>query len=235
VKRIGPDRRWDAADEVLSRLLGGEAGRSGLENTLLEALQQGYPLQKLRILLRSQDAKAAAAGMWIASELGAGVKPLLDDVVTLMGHPAVRVRFYSLDCVLMSAGAADEQAINLGLDLIDDPELAVRWKAIVFAATLSDSALRTALAARVARNAARTHGDMLLSLLDLAASFDSIAIASELTHKEPFVRRFAAAMAARIAQRDPGPLKLGLESADPTIRRFAENMLARLDPTSPRI
>jgi hypothetical protein len=179
-------------------------------------------------LLHAKDDQAAAAGMWIASELGRAAKPLFEDIVRLMSHSALKVRFYSLDCVLVCAESKDEGAINLGLDLIEDPESAVRWKALVFLAALNDTVLRTALSARMKRDGVRQHEKRLAQLLDSATSLDVPAVLLALTDSDPKVRRFGAGMAARMAKRNPRAISLAAESSDPTISQFAADMMARL-------
>jgi hypothetical protein len=222
-------RTRNAPDELLSRILAGEVGTGALENALLAQFQRGYPMSKLRILLQAKDDGAAAAGMWIASELGGAVRPLFRDIVKLMHHPAKKVRFYSLDCVLVCAGREDDEAINRGVDLIDDDESAVRWKALFFLAAVQDEALRAALTARSRRDGDRPYGQKLLQLLGSAVTHDSAAILAGLTDNDPMLRRFAAGMAARMARRDSSSLSRAAQSHDSTISQFAKDMLARLE------
>jgi hypothetical protein len=222
----------EAPDELLSRILGGEVGTGAEENALLAQFQRGYPVSKLRTLLQAKDDRLAAVGMWIASELGGAVRPLFRDIVNLMQHPAMKVRFYSLDCVLVCADREDNEAINRGMDLIDDDESAVRWKALFFLAALQDEALRAALTARILRDGDRPQAQKLLQLSGSAVAHDSAAILTGLTHNDLVVRRFAAGMAARMARRDSGPLSRAAQSVDSTISQFAKDMLARLEMES---
>lgn len=98
MQRMSPERDRRHGEELVSRLLRGEAGSGDLENRLLAEFQTGYPLHKLRLLLRAPDEKVVAAAIWIASELGSDTRPLFDDVVSLMEHPSKQVRFFALDC-----------------------------------------------------------------------------------------------------------------------------------------
>src|SRR5690242_6936095 len=108
---MGLNRDQDCGDELLSRLLRGEVGGGELENRLLGQLQKGYPVNKLRLLLKAKDDKIVAAGIWLASELGADARALLDDIVELLRHPSIQVRFFALDCLVACARPEDEQAI----------------------------------------------------------------------------------------------------------------------------
>ena len=221
------DRDNSAADQMMSRALHGQISGGELQNNLLREFQLGYPLNKLRLLLRSEDENITAAGMWIASELGAGVRPLFADIVDLIHHPALKVRFFSLDCVLVCAGVGDQRAINLGLDLVDDPEPAVRWKAMIFTSAVSDTVLRAALREPVVDESARKRRQVLEILLDSAATHDSAAITARLADSDPLVRRYAAAIAARVAHTDAGPLRQAMQSSDSTIKQFAVDMERR--------
>jgi HEAT repeat protein len=226
VQRISRERSQAKGDELLSRLLSGEAGGGELEIHLLHQLHEGYPVNKLRLLLRANDPKTVAAGMWIASELGSGARPLFSEIVGLLHDPSLQVRFFALDCLVTCAQPDDELAINLGLDLIDDPEPSVQWKALIFLATVSDAVLRPVLNAPTDKQSGvRTRGLQLV--LNSATSHDIRAIVSGLADDDQAMRRYAAAAAARAVHYDAGPLRLAMGSKDPTIKQFALDMAAR--------
>ena len=221
------DRDTSHGDELLSRLLRGEVGGGELENRLLAELHEGYPVSKLRLLLKVKDEKVIAAGMWLASELGEAARPLFEDIVGLIHHPSLQVRFFALDCLVSCVRPEDKQAISLGFDLIDDPEPGVRWKALVFLATASDAVLRAARQIMSSDEPAGARAKGLELLLGSVASRDSVAITSALASSDAVLRRYAAAAAARMVNRDSGPLRQAMESTDPTIKQFATDMAAR--------
>ena len=227
VRRMSRDQQEGPGDELVSRLLRGEAGGGELENRLLRELHEGYAVSKLRLLLRSPDEEVVAAGMWIASELGAAAKPLFADIVDLIHHPALKVRFFALDCLVACARPGDGRAITLGLDLLDDAELGVRWKAMVFAATAEVVLLRAArdvLGANEQKGARQSGLDLLMSA---SSSPDGTVVTSALKSSDPILRRYAAAAAARLVNRNPHPLKHAMKSTDPEIKQFASDMAAR--------
>ncbi len=228
VRRMGLlDRDKSRGDELLSRLLRGEVGGGELENRLLAELHEGYPVSKLRLLLKAKDEKVVAAGMWLVSEFGEAARPLFEDIIGLIHHPSLQVRFFALDCLVSCVRPEDKQAISLGFDLIDDPEPSVRWKALVFLATASDAVLRAARQIMSSDEPAGARAKGLELLLGSVASRDIVAITSSLTSSEAVLRRYAAAAAARMVHRDSGPLRQAMESADPTIKQFAADMAAR--------
>jgi hypothetical protein len=214
-------------DELVSRLLRGEAGDGGLENNLLREVQLGYAVSKLRLLLRSDDHKVVAAGMWIASELGAAARPLFADITDLMHHPALKVRFFALDCVITCARPEDDRALTLALDLLNDAEPAVRWKAMVSVATIPESLLKAAWDASGVNEQAGARRKGLELVLNATRSRDNTAVTSALASRDDILRRYAAAAAARMVHQDPFPLKQAMTSADPMIKQFASDMAAR--------
>ncbi len=97
---------------------------------LLQEFFAGYPISKLRILLRSDREWAANAGAWLASELPGSAAEVLDDLVALLGHSSKRVRFWAVDSVLGSAARDRGDAIARAVALFDDEDEGVRWKAM---------------------------------------------------------------------------------------------------------
>ena len=145
-------------EELLVRLMRGEAGGGDLENELLKEFQQGYPISKLRLLLRAHDEGVVEAAVWIASELGSDAMPLFSDIADLLRHASLKVRFFALDCLTVNAQPKDVRAVNVGLDLIEDPEPSVKWKALMFLSSAPEVVLCAAFNALPVENPS-TRGD----------------------------------------------------------------------------
>ena len=217
-------------DQMISRLLHGDVGGGELANELLREFQSGYPVNKLRLVVRSPHAKVVEVGIWIASELGADAKPLLPDIVGLLQHQSLKVRFFALDCLTSNAQPEDAWAVNRGLDLIEDPELSVRWKALMFLATAPEVVLRSAYN-ELAANTMSMKRRGLENLLYALTSHNFAVIGPGLTHNDATLRRYAAAAAARVAPVDQGPLLQAMASSDATVKQFALDMAARVGMT----
>jgi len=213
-------------DELMSRLMAGDMDGE-VENRLLHELQNGYPVIKVRRLLQSDDETVVAAGMWIASELGGQARPLFAEIVDRIHHPSFRVRFFSLDCLATCARPEDTRALMLGLDLLDDPEPGVRWKALMFLTGLSEPQLRAASAAATEQDVA-PHRRGLELLLHVCSSRDTASVSSALASDNPMLRRYAAAAAARLAHQDPRVLREAMGCADPVIKQFAADIASRI-------
>jgi hypothetical protein len=214
----------ERGDEQMARLRAAAddpAAADAAANELLKALFAGYPVERVRPLLRSGQAHLVRAGIWIASELGADGAPLLDDVVRLLDHPIRYVRFFAVDAVLANAGSGHGAVTARAVRRIDDPDQAVRWKVLQLLA----NADRDTLAASV---------DGLDDSLDELVTWligppDGAEIAARLGDPERAVRLFAAAAAARSAPTDPGPLTFAAGSTDEEVSSFAAERLRMVE------
>ena len=88
---------------------GDKEGR--IANELLSEFHGGYPLENLRHLLNSGSNEVVGVGVWIASELGAKVRPLLSEIAPLINVDDRKVRFFSIDCIQSSASAKDRKIV----------------------------------------------------------------------------------------------------------------------------
>lgn len=113
-------------DTLLSMLQAGE--NNDMANELLKEFFRGYPIERLTLLLQSEQEGAVKAGVWIASELGPGAEPLLDELVRLLSHPLKYVRFFAVDSLFQCADVKAGEFLAEAIQAIDDPEPGVRWK-----------------------------------------------------------------------------------------------------------
>jgi hypothetical protein len=200
------------------------SGDDASANALLQEFQRGYPIERLLPLLRSSQEHEVRAGVWIASEMGAEIHPLLNDCVGLLAHPERYVRFFALDCVLSAATNSDGAAIAAALRLIDDEDDAVRWKAMNFAANASHDQL-VAGAACLSEDVR----DNIEWLTTINAA-DAPAVQERLTSGSGLTRRVAVVAAVRTRDRDETALRSALHSFDEEIRSFAEERTGDAPP-----
>ena len=136
------DRANKLIDHLLSHPETSESDDAAYE--LLKQYQRGSPIESLRPLLFSADDRVAGEAAWIASELPEA-KSLLRDIGTLLGHRSKKVRFWAIDCVHLWASSSDGDELAAAASLVDDPEKAIRWKAMGFLAMASREQLAAAL------------------------------------------------------------------------------------------
>jgi hypothetical protein len=210
----------ESGDVLLQRLLAGDPDPDGdLENDLLKAIFAGYPKERLRLLLASDDDTAIEAVAWILSELGASATPLLADAAPLLTHRARVARAYTLDVVLKCAGPQDSAILAQAVLLSDDPDAGVQWKALRFLTALRAPLLEAARAALPERFRA-----LVRWLLDSdvgAASPEEMR--TLLRDPDPLQRRFAAVALARSRNR-AALLALADEITDPFIQDFVRTL-----------
>jgi hypothetical protein len=197
-------------DDLVTGLLDGAvADPDAAASDLLSQVFGGYPVDRLRPLLRSGRPEAVRAGMWVVAELGERAADLLDDVAGLLDHPSRYVRFFALDSVLSAADTRHGAVLTRAAELIADPDDAVRWKTMHLLARATDtqiSAIDGPVGQRVGGLIALSDGDLVARLAD----------------DDRTVRLLAAAAAARRAGADPAALDAAIAADDPEVSSFAE-------------
>ncbi len=206
-------------DELIDRLCAGE--NDSAANDLLTEIFRGYPVESLRRLLHSDQESAVKAGAWILSELGVRAAPMMTDIVALLGHPLRYVRFFAVDAVLAGATAEDGAAVAAAVGLIDDPDDAVRWKALTFLAWADAGQLAAALEHLPSPLRDRVEwltgaGSGAVAASDVLAALDG---------PDRLARLFAAAATVRLAPRDRDFLRHAAASSDTEVSSFAREQL----------
>jgi len=198
-----------------------------LSNALADEYRRGASPSTLIELLQSPDDRLADVGAWVASEMGQVGEPLLPFVRPLLGHRSKKVRFWAVECIHMWAGPSDGGDLAAAAELIDDPEEAVRWKAMMFLGTASLDQIRFASRWFTRFSPSSPISDDLQWLIHVVAS-DTSAIAEGLRGADSRHRRFAVVAAGRIAGENPEPLRRARENDDPEIVQFATDFVDRI-------
>jgi hypothetical protein len=214
------------AEEIIDQITGGSSDSGTLANELLRELHHGYPVERLRPLLSSDDSEVAAIAAWISSELVCGTGPILDDLVALLEHPVREVRFYSIDAVMAGATGPDSYRAASVLPMLDDRDPAVRWKAMRFLSYASVRQLQAALDWLRADEPGHPHVPRLQWLLSPDAR-DPAQVVACLSSPHAELRRYAAAAAVRLLGKDRTALVHASTAEDPEINRFATDMLSQ--------
>jgi hypothetical protein len=196
-----------------------------LTNELLREFQRGYSLENLRPLLHSENERLLNTGIWIASELGEKGKPLLSDVSPLLSHPARRVRYFAIDCILLWAGPSNGRELALAVTLMEDNDSAVRWKAIDFLSRASREQLRAALSHLEVTEPKSTSVAGLAWLLGPSGT-NPKQVVSALQSPNDLLRKYGAVAAARMFKENREPFTYAQSIDDPEIRRFTERYAA---------
>lgn len=210
-------------DELLARVLDGGDDDAAME--LLDELFRGYPVERLRRLLESENEQAAKAGAWLASELGERVAPLAGDLARLLEHAAAYVRHFALLSVLVGTTAEHGSTIARGIGLVCDPDFAVRFEAMRLLSRGTEAQL-TAAVADLGDGRPATLLDWLLSLTPGAQARSQIV--ARLADDDPVTQRFAVAAAARmneVGEVDTALLEEAASSSNPDVRSFATQEL----------
>jgi hypothetical protein len=201
-------------EQLLAHLLTG--GDDSAANELLGSFYNGYPVERLRPLLQSDNDSAVMAGAWIASELAERSAPLMNELFRLLNHPLRYVRFFILDAVLDSTANEHGEVVARAIMLIRDPDEAVRWKALGFLAYATKDQLSSAL------TYLDNQGDSTLLAWLLRTGItqtDMQEIITRLNDPDSLTRMFAVAAAARLGQHNSVPLEHACSFGEPACVR----------------
>jgi hypothetical protein len=197
-------------DDLVTGLLDGTVpDPDAAAGDLLSQVAAGYPVDRLRPLLRAERTEAVRAGMWVVSELGERGAALLDDVAGLLDHPARYVRFFALDSVLTAAGARHPAVLTRAAALVGDPDDAIRWKTMHLLARATDTQIAAI-------------GGPIGESFDLITHLADADLVARLADADRTVRLLAAAAAARRAATDTAVLDAAIAAGDPEVSSFAE-------------
>lgn len=195
-----------------------------LASQLLDEFFSGYPVERLRELLRSRNEATVKVGTWIASELGHRAAPLMDDLAHLLVHSSRYVRFFAVDSILAGATAEHGDALAGAVRLIEDQDEAVRWKALNFLARAGYDQL--------AASVSSLHDGPLAALaewlLEIDRTSDTAFVTQRIQDDSKLRRMFAAAAAVRLAAHDQSALSHVAASSDEEISSFAREHLEAL-------
>jgi len=220
----------DRAEKLINHLLAhpDTSESDGAAYELLKQYQRGSPVESLRTLLFDSDDRIAGEAAWIASELPEG-RSLLHDIGALLGHRSRKVRFWAIDCVHLWADSSGGRELAVATALIDDPDKAVRWKAMGLWAMASREQLAAALSNLRATDPKSQYVNELTWLLGREGA-DSGEIIAALNGSDDRRRKVAAAAAYRVAKaaNNPAPLRYATSVEDPEVVQFAGDMLKRL-------
>jgi len=198
------------------------SGNSDSTYDLLGCFEQGYPLDKLRRLITSDNPLVVKEATWIACELGQSAKPLAPYLGKMLRGKEVQTRFYAIDCVLLWTKSGEfEESIATAISLARDPEFAVRSQVTCFLAACSRAQLT------VGANSVRDPEieDELEWLVTVTDRADTTAVEQRLSETRPFALCFILAAALRIASHSPDTLLSFREHQDEDVREFIDIQL----------
>jgi hypothetical protein len=205
------------ADELFEQVRAGRNGEAA--NLLLREFFHGYPIERLRDLLRSDNDDVVASALFIAGELYEQAAPVMDEVARLLDHPDWELRFDAADAVAYVASSEHGAAIAKAVRLVRDQDERVRWRALRLLGNQPQDKLAASLP--------WVEDSELRELLSwLLAGEDSEAykreVVARLRGADRLARMFAGAAASRLADTDRALLELAARSEQPEVRRNAE-------------
>lgn len=199
-----------------------------LANDLLAEFHKGYPVDRLRKLLTSNEQKVVMVGAFIASELGVKARPLLNEVDRLLHHPVALVRCNAIDSLLSCGTSDDGQKVAKVVRMVDDPDPAVRGTVLNFLARASRAQLLGAF--RVFESTQPRSNHLIgLNLLVNDPQIDPNQVVRFLRDNCATVRKYGVAGAARLGTSNSNLLSIACALDDTDVRVFATSWKKMLD------
>ncbi|MER9233293.1 hypothetical protein NKI56_14520 [Mesorhizobium sp. M0622] len=186
----------------MSKLLEpGFEGDGELTWALRSEFAKGFPVENLRPLLVSSNARTQAAAVFIAVEIGSRLLSfrlncVVAEIAELLDSKESRTRFDAIEALGRCTTPADGAILGRVMLRLDDEHAGVRWKVVEFICIAERWQLRLAV-----ENAAALRPDSAFGALVNAYGQHFMPSSRDLprllNHPDALLRRFAAAVAIR--------------------------------------
>lgn len=225
---LGKSRNAMTGPEMLERLLAPSDDDDGtLANDFLGELGNTVPLESLRLLLTSGNARTRATGAFLATFQNQNTGSMVGELAALLGDDNPRTRFDAVESILRCSTREHGGHLAQALLALDDEHEGVRIGAIKLVRFAKDWQLKLA----------RQHAALLRpqtafsAIADISGEWQddpSGMIRAMLDHAEPVVRRYGLGLAgrARLVVVDAF-VEWAQASADPEISKLATDCLKR--------
>ncbi|TSE03902.1 hypothetical protein C1D09_025015 [Mesorhizobium intechi] len=194
---LGKSRNAMTGQEMLERLLSLSDDDDGtLANDFLGELGKTVPLESLRLLLTSANARTRATGAFLATFQNQNISSMVGELAALLGDDNPCTRFDAIECILRCSTREHGDHLARVLFALADEHEGVRMGAIQFVRFAKDWQLKLA----------RQHAALLRpqtpfsAISDISEQWRDDAagmIRSMLHHGEPVVRRYGLGLAGR--------------------------------------
>ncbi|MFD1986545.1 hypothetical protein ACFSOZ_29325 [Mesorhizobium newzealandense] len=223
---LGKSTNAMTGQEMLERLLSPSYDHDdGLANDFLGELGKSVPLESLRLLLTSANARTRAAGAFLATFQNQNISSMVGELAALLGDSNPCTRYDAVECILRCSTRNDGDYLAQALFALEDQHDGVRTGAVMFVRFAKDWQLKLA----------RQHAALLRpqtpfsEIADISGQWRDDAsgmIRAMLDHSEPVVRRYGIGLAsrARLVVVDAF-VEWAQASADPEISKLATDCI----------
>lgn len=170
---------------------------------LLAAFQNRFPIDYLRLLLRSEKPETLGLGSYLIYELGAKARGLLEDIVPLLSNRDPQIRGDAINALKDCMTKFDALALGKVLEKLADPDPFVQRTAMRFVQSCEQSLLVTGVFRAAEMNPGTVFEELPGFITKTTFSLRrSVPVTSHtlvrlLRHQSPVARRFGAALATR--------------------------------------
>lgn len=194
---LGKPRNAVTGQEMLQRLLSPSDDDDGtLANDFLGELGKTVPLESLRLLLTSGNARTRATGAFLATFQNQNISSMVGELAALLADDNPRTRFDAVESILRCSTRGDGDHLAQALFALADEHEGVRMGAIQFVRFAKDWQLKFARQ-RAASLRPQTPFSAIAGICEQWRNDTSGTIRAMLDHAEPVVRRYGLGLAGR--------------------------------------
>ncbi|TGT64451.1 hypothetical protein EN802_32565 [bacterium M00.F.Ca.ET.159.01.1.1] len=223
---LGKSRNDMTGQQILEWLLSPSDDDDGtLANDFLGELGKTVPLESLRLLLTSANARTRATGAFLATFQNRNISSMVGELAALLADDNPRTRFDAVESILRCSTRAHGDYLAQALFALADGHEGVRTGAIRFVRFAKDWQLKFARQ----RAASLRPQTSFSAIADITGQWEDDAsgmIRAMLDHAEPVVRRYGLGLAsrARLVVVDAF-VEWAQASADPEISKLATDCI----------
>jgi hypothetical protein len=197
----------------------------GRAYALLQFYFDGFPLETLRLLLRSDDVFVQRSASFIASELGSEARSLVDDAIPLLSSMDLHVSCYAMEVLTVCCdGEHAEKFVHVVRMLESDDEF--RRNHAMYLVSNADvsqlEAARRVFEAPNSHNRTHEHG---LTLLVGGDRLQPTVVTAMMHNTDPLIRRYGVIAAKRLLREFPHLIAEARSSDDSDLRKFYQDVV----------
>lgn len=201
-----------------------QADDDGIADILLQEYFNGFDLETLRPLLRSDDPVVQSAATFIVFELGSNASSLMDDILPLLESHNPSKRLEVLGCVMECSAERTEHLdkFTLVLEAMEDTHQGNRIFSMGLVSNANEEQIEAGIRQFQSRNDSESHVLGLELLLRCFAISES-EILKFTNSDDPILRKYGAIATTKMATTFPNRVYSLLLNDDDEIREYAQN------------
>lgn len=199
---------------------------------LLKAYFDGFRLETLRSLIKSDDENIKSVAAFIVSELRGNAVSLIDDIIELLKDRSPSIQWDALEALMCCAVGDHSAKFLLVVEQLKNQHRGIRLRVMRLICNADNEQIDAALGVLlrgVVRGREMEAHRIGLELLRQDTNISMDQFKSALNSDDEIIRKYAAIVAARVSSEYPSMLQICSESFDLEVSEFSQKKLAALN------